>query len=72
MKGKNGPTTFLPLNINIGEQARYIKDEYVICLTEDQARHSCKKVETGNVRNVDTIKQEIDQNVDRMEIQVAK
>ena len=46
MEGKNGPTTFLPLNTNINGHAMHIKDNETICLTEDQTRHVSKKVET--------------------------
>ena len=31
-------------------------------LTEDQARHICKKVESGTIININTLKQEIDQD----------
>ena len=57
----------MPLNASITGQTKHIKDKETICLTEDQARHVYKKVETGNVITVDTIKQEIDQDVDRMD-----
>ena len=33
----------------------------------DQARHVYKKVELGNIINVDTIKQEIDQDIDKID-----
>ena len=65
MKGKNGPTTFLPLNRKIGGQARYIKDKEAICPTEDQAKHIYKKVESENIVNIDAIKQEIE--VDKLD-----
>ena len=54
VKGKNGPTTFLPLITKIGGQARYIKDREAISLTEDQAKHIYKKVDTESTGNVDT------------------
>ena len=66
IEGKNSPTTFLPLNIKIGGQARNIRDEDR-CLMNDQARHIYKKVELGSVINIDTIKQEMDQDVDRID-----
>ena len=34
---------------------------------EDQARHIYKKVETGDIIKVDTIRQEIEQDIDRMD-----
>ena len=47
IEGKNGPTTFLPLNTEISGQARYIKDKEAVCLMDDQARHVYKK---GRIR----------------------
>ena len=38
IKGKNGTTTFLPLNTYIGGPVKYVKDKETICLTKDQAR----------------------------------
>ena len=49
----------MPLNTKISGQARYIKDREAICLTENQARHIYKKVESENIVNIDTIKQDI-------------
>ena len=37
MKGKNDPTTFLPLKSKIGRLIRYVKDKENIYLTADQA-----------------------------------
>ena len=34
---------------------------------DDQARHIYKKLESGSVINVDTIKQEIDQSADKID-----
>ena len=50
----------MPLNTKIGGPARYIKDGEPICPMEDQARHIYKKIESENIVNVDTIKQEIE------------
>ena len=50
----------------IGGQARYIKDWQDICLMEDQATYIYKKVDTGNIVNIDTIKQEIE--TDRLDM----
>ena len=52
----------MPLNTNIGGQIRsdnYRENKY---LTEDQARHVHKKVESGNIININTLKQEIEQD----------
>ena len=54
----------MPLNANISGHLQHIKDKETRYLTEDQTRHIYKKVEMGNVINIDTIKQEIDQDWD--------
>ena len=50
----------------MGGQARNIRN-VDRCLMNDQARYVYKKVELGNVSTIDTIKQEIDQDVDRID-----
>ena len=60
-EGKNDPTTFLPLNANIGGQFKSIKDKKSSYLTEEQAKHIYKKVELGNVINITALKQDTDQ-----------
>ena len=62
MKGKNDTTTFLPLNTKIGGPIKSVKDNENICLTRDQARHIYKKVELEGIVNIDTIKQEIEED----------
>ena len=54
----------MSLNPNIGGQIRSDKHKYKEnkYLTEDQARHIYKKVELGDIINISTIKQEIDQD----------
>ena len=52
----------MPLNINIGGQIRSGKYKENKYLTEDQSRHVYKKVESGNIINTNTLKQEIDQD----------
>ena len=64
IEGKNDPVTFLPLNTNIGGQSNPIKDKETRYLTEDQAKHIYKKVELGSLINIDTIKQQMDQDQD--------
>ena len=58
IEGKNDLTTFLHLNANISGQSKSKKDKETKYLTEDQAKHIYKKVESGSVINIDTIKQE--------------
>ena len=48
------------LNSKKGGPVTYAKDREAICLTEEQMRHIYKKVESGNEINIDTLKQEID------------
>ena len=57
----------MPLNTNISGQTKNSKDKEAKCLTENQDRHIYKKVERGKVVNIDTIKQEIDQDVDKLD-----
>ena len=52
---------FLPLDSRIGGHDR---DSHIMVgqyLTRDQARHIYKKVETGEIIDVDTVKDEIEQ-----------
>ena len=61
MNSRDDAATFLPLDSRIGGQSRdshYTVGQY---LTRDQVRHIYKKVETGEVINVDTVKHEIEQ-----------
>ena len=60
MKGENCTTSFLPLDNKKDGPLRYVKDREAISLTEEQMRHLYKKVEAGSEVNIDTIKQEID------------
>ena len=64
IEGENDPTTFLPLSMNIGGQVRPNKYESIEnkYLMEEQARHVYKKVESGNMININTLKQEIEQD----------
>ena len=59
----------MPLNANISGQSKHIKGEETRYLTEDQAKHIYKKAESGNIINIDTIKQEMfqDQELNRLD-----
>ena len=50
----------MPLNTKIGGHIKFIKDKEAICLTNDQARHICKKVESESIVNLDAITQHIE------------
>ena len=52
----------MPLNTKIAGPVTYTKDKETICLTDDQARHIYKKVESEGIVNIDTIKQEIEED----------
>ena len=52
----------MPLNANIGGKLRSLPIHERNFLTEDQARHVYKKVESGNIININTLKQEIDKD----------
>ena len=62
IKGKNGTTTFFTLNTKIDGPVKCAKDKEIFCLTKDHARHIYKKVKLECVANVDTIKQEIEED----------
>ena len=56
----------MSLNANIGghntyHRSQHNKNKY---LTEDQARHVYKKVGSGNIINTNTLKQEIEQDLE--------
>ena len=61
MNSRDGTTAFLPLDSRIGGQSRDGHPTVGQYLTRDQARHIFKKVETGEIINVDTVKREIEQ-----------
>ena len=62
IEGKNDPTTFLPLNANIGGSSKSLKNQERNFLTEDKATYIYHKAESGNVINISTLNQEIDQD----------
>ena len=61
MHGRDDATAFLPLDSRIGGQSRDSHPTVGQYLTSDQARHIYKKVETGEIINVDMVKHEIEQ-----------
>ena len=69
MQGKNGATTFLPLCSKLGVEV----DERINsrgenrekeCLTVKQANYIYRKVESGNLIDKSTMRQEIDQDIE--------
>ena len=61
MNGRNGTTTFLPLDSRIGGQGRDDSPTVGQFLTREQTRYIYKKVEIGEIINKDMIEQEIEQ-----------
>ena len=61
MNGRDEATAFLPLDSRIGGQSRDSHPTVGQYLTRDHARYIYKKVETGEIINVDTVKHEIEQ-----------
>ena len=61
MNDRDGATTFLPLNSRIGGQSRDSCPTIGQYLTRDQTKYVYKMVETGEMINMDTIQQEIEQ-----------
>ena len=61
MNGRDDTTTFLPLDFRIGGQSGDSSPTVGQYLTRDQTRYIYKKVETGEMINMDMIQQEIEQ-----------
>ena len=61
MNGRDDAAAFLPLDSRIGGQSRDSHLTVGKYLARDQARHIYKKVETGGIINVDTVKHGIEQ-----------
>ena len=61
MNGRDDAAAFLPVDFRIGGQSRDSHLTVGQYLTKEQARHIYKKVETGGIINVDTVKHEIEQ-----------
>ena len=61
MNGRDDATIFFPLDSRIGGQSRNSHPTVGQYLTRDQTKYVYKKVETGEMFNMDTIQQEIEQ-----------
>ena len=60
MNGRDGTTTFLPLDSQIGAQVGHVKPNVGQFLTR-AANYIYKEVEAGEIINTDTIQEEIEQ-----------
>ena len=69
MNGRDGTTTFLPLDSRIGGQCGCNHPTVGQFLTREQTRYIYKKIETGETINTDTIEQEIvhERQLDKMD-----
>ena len=61
MNGRDDTITFLPLDFRIGGQSRDSCPTVGQYLTRDQTRYIYKKPQTGEMINIGTIQQEIEQ-----------
>ena len=64
IKGQNDSTGVLPLSTNINGQTNTGRPKDNQYLTEEQARHVYKKVESGSIINADILQQEMEQERD--------
>ena len=60
IKGRNGPTAFLPLSPKIGGQVNSNRPNVGQYLTREQAKYIYKKTELGEVINTETLQQEFE------------
>ena len=69
MNGRDGTTTFLPLDSRIGGPGRCNHPTVGQFLTREQTRYIYKKIETEEIINTDMIEQEIEQErqLDKMD-----
>ena len=61
MSGRDGTTTFIPLDSKIGGPVSHDRPSIGKFLTREQASYVYKKTESGEMINVDTVQQEIEQ-----------
>ena len=61
MNGRDGTTTFLSLDSRIGGQGRDSRPTVGQFITIEQVKYIYRKVETGEIKNTDSIEQEMEQ-----------
>ena len=61
MNGRDGITAFLPLDSKIGGWVNHDRPNIGQFLTREQASYVYKKIETGEMININTIQQEMEQ-----------
>ena len=65
VKDKDSTTSFLPIESKTGGKIIYVKNKEAMCLSEKQANYIYKKVEEGKIINITTMKNDIEQDLDR-------
>ena len=55
----------MPIESKTGGKVSYIKNKEAMCLSEKQANYVYRKVEEAEVINVNTMKHELEQDLDR-------
>ena len=60
MNGRDDTTAFLPLDPRISGQGKSNHPTVGHFLTREQTRYICKKIERGEIINMDMIEQEIE------------
>ena len=61
VNGKDGTTSFLPIDDKTCGKVRYFQNKNAICLTENLASYVYKNVQKGSIIITETMKQEIEQ-----------
>ena len=61
MNGRDGTTAFLPLSTKISGQIDNKRPSFGQFLTREQTRYIYKKTESGEIINMETIQQELEQ-----------
>ena len=61
VKGKDGTTSFLPIDDMTGGKVSYIQNKDAICLTENQTSYVYKNVEQGSIINTKSMMCKIEQ-----------
>ena len=59
------PPLFLPIESKTGGKVSYIKNREAMCLSEKQANYVYKKEEESEVINANTMKNKLEQDLDR-------
>ena len=55
----------MPIESKTGGKVSYIKNKEAMCLSEKQTNYIYKKAEEGKIININTMKNEIEQDLDR-------